>query len=203
MPKAARRQSVPLEVVVRNPKWFGRRFPELVAMLPPDVHATAIREEHRNRVPTDATVLDDGDVLLLVSTDVAALEQVRHELGEAAHGRITKDRGDLDYFQVFVSSRQAAGSSLSELAERPARRARPAARAAWRCRPDADGRARARTRRPRRPALRPRPHRRGAPVLRRLDPEHRRHQLRVDRRRCGARPAGRHWCRFRSRAWGA
>jgi putative transport protein len=119
MQKAARRQSVPLEVVVRNPKWFGRRFPELVAMLPPDVHATAIREEHRNRVPTDATVLDDGDVLLLVSTDVAALEQVRHELGEAAPGRITQDRGDLDYFQVFVSSREVAGRSVAELADGP------------------------------------------------------------------------------------
>jgi putative transport protein len=119
MQKAARRQSVPLEVVVRNPKWFGRRFPEFVATLPPAVHATAIREEHRNRVPTDATVLDDGDVLLLVSTDLAALEQVRKELGEAAPGRITQDRGDLDYFQVFVSSRQAAGSTVAELAAGP------------------------------------------------------------------------------------
>jgi putative transport protein len=119
MQQAARRHSMPLEVVVRNPKWFGRRFPELVAMLPAGVQSTAIREEHRNRVPTDATVLDDGDVLLLVSTDVAALEQVRRELGEAAPGRITRDRGDLDYFQVFVSSPQAAGRSLAELADGP------------------------------------------------------------------------------------
>lgn len=119
MSQAARRQAVPLEVVVRNPRWFGRRFSELVPVLPPAVRATAIREEHRNRVPTDATVLDDGDVLLLVSTDLAALEQARHELGEAAPGRITKDRGDLDFFQVFVSSRHAAGRSVAELADGP------------------------------------------------------------------------------------
>jgi putative transport protein len=119
MSKAGRRQAVPLEVVVRNPRWFGRRFSELVPVLPPSVRATAIREEHRNRVPTDATVLDDGDVLLLVSTDLAALEQARHELGEAAPGRITKDRGDLDYFQVFVSSQRAAGRSVAELADGP------------------------------------------------------------------------------------
>jgi putative transport protein len=119
MQQSASRRAVPLEVVVRNPKWFGRRFSELVPMLPSAVRATAIREEHRNRVPTEATVLDEGDVLLLVSTDVEALEQVRHELGEAAPGRITKDRGDLDYFQIFVSSPQAAGSSVAELADGP------------------------------------------------------------------------------------
>ncbi|HEX5817939.1 MAG TPA: TrkA C-terminal domain-containing protein [Gemmatimonadales bacterium] len=119
MQQPAGRQAVPLEVVVRNPKWFGRRFSELVPALPPSVRATAIREERRNRVPTDATVLDEGDVLLLVSTDLAALEQARRELGEAAPGQITRDRGDLDYFQMFVSSPQAAGSTVESLADGP------------------------------------------------------------------------------------
>jgi putative transport protein len=119
MQPPAGRQAVPLEVAVRNPRWIGRRFVELAAALPASVRATAIREEHRNRVPTEATVLDEGDVLLLVSTDLAELEQVRRELGEAAPGRITKDRGDLDYFQVFVSSPHAAGSTLAALADGP------------------------------------------------------------------------------------
>jgi len=119
MSVATRRQAVPFEVVVRNPAWFGRPFLELAAALPPAVRAAAIREEHRNRIPTDATVLDDGDVILLVSTDLAALEQVRHEVGDAAPGRVTKDRGDLDFFLVFVSSQRAAGRTVAELADGP------------------------------------------------------------------------------------
>ena len=113
------RQALTLEVVLRNPQWFGRRFPELVPTLPSAVRATAIREGHRNRVPTDGTVLDDGDVLLLVSTDRAALEQARQELGDAAPGRIVQDRGDLDYVQIFVSSQQAAGRTIGDLAAGP------------------------------------------------------------------------------------
>jgi len=119
MPPAAGRQAVPLEVVIRNPAWVGRRFPELAQALPASVRATAIRERDRTRLPTDATVLDEGDVLLLVSTDAAALEAARRELGDAAPGRITADRGDLDYFLMFVSSPAAIGRSVAELADGP------------------------------------------------------------------------------------
>jgi len=119
MQEPASGRAEPFEVVIRNPEWFGRRFPELARALPSAVHAIAIREHGHNRVPNAATILDDGDVLLLVSTDRAALEEARRDLGEAALGRMTQDRGDLDYFQMFVSSPQAAGRTVADLLAGP------------------------------------------------------------------------------------
>ncbi|HEX5633460.1 MAG TPA: TrkA C-terminal domain-containing protein, partial [Gemmatimonadales bacterium] len=114
--RGASRRAETLEVEVRNPVWVGRRYPELALALPASVQVAAIREGQRTMVPGEATVLDAGDVLLLVGTDPGALDAARRRLGAPAPGEITKDRADLDYVRLFASSAQVTGRTLAELA---------------------------------------------------------------------------------------
>ena len=180
-----------LEIALRNPDHFGRTLGEVMSGLPPQVKIVALRTGHHNQPAGHGHIVAENDVVLVVAPDKEVLEQARRNLGEAASGRVFKDRSDLDYLRVFASRPSVVG--------RPARRSRAAGRQGGGHRPSpprrhqhpAAPRPRARVRRPRRPA---RPSGRlfgAAQVLRRFDQGHRGVQLRLHRSGHGARLAPR------------
>src|SRR5512143_1419998 len=103
------------EVVVRNPRVVGRPLAEVSAELPAGVRIVVVREGDRNRVPAPDIVLAQNDVVALAGESEEALEAARMLIGEAAAGRITEDRGDLDYFRLFVSRPAVVGVALADL----------------------------------------------------------------------------------------
>lgn len=105
-----------LEVAVRRPEHVGMRLSELSAMLPNEVRIAALRRGDRNLPAAADAVLAEGDVLLAVAPTRAALDDVLKRFGEAAPGRITEDRRDLDYLRVFASRAAVVGRPLADLA---------------------------------------------------------------------------------------
>ncbi len=105
----------PTEVRVNNAAWFRRPFSELQRRLPDGVQVVTIRGNQQNRVPTASTILDAGDVLLLVGTDPALIDKARALIGHAASGELAADRADLDYIRVFASRRGVVGLPLGRL----------------------------------------------------------------------------------------
>jgi putative transport protein len=105
-----------LEVVLRRPEFVGRPLGELAAGLPAGVRVVAVRRADHNQPAAPEMVLAAGDVLLVVAPGPALGDQVRATLGEAAPGRLTEDRRDLDYLRVFVSRPGVVGRPLAELA---------------------------------------------------------------------------------------
>jgi putative transport protein len=103
-----------LEVAVRNPALSGTRLSELTSGLP-GVQIVAVRRAARNQPASPDLVLAENDVLLAVASDRAVLERATQAVGEAAPGRVTKDRRDLDYLRVFASRPAVVGRALGEL----------------------------------------------------------------------------------------
>ncbi len=103
------------EVLVRNPRVIGRPLAEVSAQLPTGVRVFAVRTGNQNRVPAPDIVLADNDVVALTGESEAAIEGARILIGEVAAGQITADRGDLDYFRLFVSRPAVVGVSLADL----------------------------------------------------------------------------------------
>ena len=103
------------EVVVRNQQVIGRPLAEVSAKLPAGVRIIVVRQGNQNKVPVPDMVLAHNDVLALAGESEEALERARSLIGESAAGRITGDRGDLDYFRLFVSRGAVVGVSLADL----------------------------------------------------------------------------------------
>jgi putative transport protein len=104
-----------LEIALRNPDHFGRTLGEATAALPAGVSIAAIRRQHQNEPASETIVLAEDDILLAVATSKESLEQARKHLGEAATGRMAKDRRDLDYIRVFASRPAIVGRALADL----------------------------------------------------------------------------------------
>jgi putative transport protein len=102
-----------LEIAVRNPQFIGKRLGEIAASLPSGVQIVAVRDE-RNRPAVPEYVLSENTAVLAVGPTTTALDETRRLLGEAADGRITSDRRDLDYLRVFVSHPALVGKTLAE-----------------------------------------------------------------------------------------
>ena len=109
-----------LEVALRRPEYCGKRLGELMTALPAGVQIAALRRDDRNQATSPDTLLAENDVLLVFAPTRAMLDEVRKTLGEAAPGRFTEDRRDLDYLRVFASRPSRGGAD--------ARRSRPAGR---------------------------------------------------------------------------
>src|SRR5512137_2135996 len=103
------------EVVVRSPRVVGRPLAAVTAQLPAGVRIFAVRTGNQNRVPAPDIVLAHNDVVAVAGESEEVLERARQLLGEAAIGQITGDRGDLDYFRLFVSKASVVGVSLGDL----------------------------------------------------------------------------------------
>lgn len=104
-----------LEVAVRNRKVVGRSLSDVSAELPAGVRVVVVREGNQNRVPAPDLLLSYNDVVALAGESPEALESARALIGEATFGQITRDRGDLDYFRLFVSKPAVVGLSLADL----------------------------------------------------------------------------------------
>ena len=105
-----------LEIALRNQDHFGRTLGEVMSALPPQVKIVALRTGHHNQPAARGHVVAENDVVLVVAPDKQALEQARRNLGEAASGRVFKDRSDLDYLRVFASRPSVVGRPMGEFA---------------------------------------------------------------------------------------
>jgi len=103
------------EIAVRNRELVGKRVAELAAALPAEVRIVAVRRNDRNQPALPETVLTEDSVVLAAGPNRQALEKAQALLGEAASGRITGDRRDLDYLNVFVSRSALIGRPIGEL----------------------------------------------------------------------------------------
>jgi putative transport protein len=94
---------------------IGRALAEVSAELPAGVRIVVARQGNQNRVPAPDIVLAYNDVIALAGDSEEALESARLLIGESATGQITGDRGDLEYFRLFVSRPAVVGVSLADL----------------------------------------------------------------------------------------
>jgi putative transport protein len=104
-----------LEIAVRNPELSGKTLGELMTALPAEVQIVALRREQRNEPASPNFVVAENDVVLAVGPTQEVLSQTRRSLGEAAPGRLVKDRRDLDCLRVFASRPTAIGRALGDL----------------------------------------------------------------------------------------
>jgi putative transport protein len=79
------------------------------------VQIVALRREQRNEPASPNFVIAENDVVLAVGPSKEALDQTSRSLGEAAPGRLVKDRRDLDYLRVFASRPTVVGRALGDL----------------------------------------------------------------------------------------
>jgi putative transport protein len=105
-----------LEIALRNPEHFGRTLGEVMSGLPPQVKIVALRTGHHNQPAGHGHIVAEDDVVLVVGPNKEVLEQTRKRLGEAAPGRVFKDRSDLDYVRVFASRPSVVGRPIGDLA---------------------------------------------------------------------------------------
>ena len=104
-----------LEIALRNPELSGKTLGDVMAALPAGVQIAALRRAGHNEAASPDFVVAENDVVLAVGTSKDALAQASRSLGEAAHGRLLKDRSDLDYLRVFASRPVVVGRTLGDL----------------------------------------------------------------------------------------
>jgi putative transport protein len=96
-------------------RFAGHRLGDLLAKAPRGLQVTMVRKGGHNIVPTDDTILDNGDAVLVVAEDNEAVAIAAAKLGELSPGRLASDRADLDYIRVFVGKANVVGIPLADL----------------------------------------------------------------------------------------
>lgn len=104
-----------LEIALRNPELSGKTIGELMTTLPAGVQIVALRRAQRNEPASPNFVVAEDDVLLAVGPSKEVLDRLSTSLGEAAPGRLVKDRRNLDYLRVFASRPTVVGGALGDL----------------------------------------------------------------------------------------
>jgi len=104
-----------LEIVLRNPEFFGKPAGEVMATLPAGVQIVALRHASHNEPVSPNKALAENDVLLVTASTKEVLAKAATLLGETAPGRFVKDREDLDYVRVFASKPTVVGRTLGDL----------------------------------------------------------------------------------------
>jgi putative transport protein len=104
-----------LEIAVLNPELSGKLLGDLMTALPAGVQIVALRREGRNEPVSPGYVIAGDDVVLAVGPTKEVLAEAGRLFGEAAHGSLLKDRGDLDYLRVFASRPTVVGRTLGDL----------------------------------------------------------------------------------------
>jgi putative transport protein len=105
-----------VEIAVRNEEVMGKTVGEIIGSLPPEVQIVALRTAHRSRAASPDAVIAEDDVVFVVGPSKEGLKQASLFLGEAAPGRILRDRSHIDYVRIFASRPAVVGRALSELA---------------------------------------------------------------------------------------
>ncbi len=100
---------------VRNPGIIGKKVKEVLG-LHRDIGfvISRIRHEQRIDLAKSDTVLNEGDVIVVVGDD-RALGRAQQIFGAASEGQIELDRTELDYQRVHVSSKEVVGKRIREL----------------------------------------------------------------------------------------
>src|SRR4051795_10606729 len=93
----------------------GRKLDELRTSALASLPVTMVRKGGRHFGPTDDTILDTGDAILVVAEDNEAIATAAARLGKIEPGRLAGDRGDLDYIRVFVGKASMVGIPLARL----------------------------------------------------------------------------------------
>src|SRR5204863_409416 len=93
---------------------YGKQF-FIGLTSPAGVQIVALRREGRNEPATANSIIAGNDVLLATAPSKEVLAQAGKILGEAAPGRLLKDRSDLDYMRVFASRPTVVGRALGDL----------------------------------------------------------------------------------------
>ena len=96
-------------------RFAGRRLGDLMAKAPAGLQVTMVRKGGHNIVPTDDTILENGDAVLVVAEDKEAIATAAAKLGKLSPGQLASDRADLDYIRVFVGKASAVGIPLAQL----------------------------------------------------------------------------------------
>ena len=96
-------------------RFAGHRLGDLLAKAPRGLQVTMVRKGGHNIVPTDDTILANGDALMVVAEDSEAVATAAVKLGELSPGRLASDRADLDYIRVFVGKAAVVGIPLADL----------------------------------------------------------------------------------------
>jgi putative transport protein len=104
-----------LEIALRNPQHIGKKLGEVMTTLPAGVQIVTLRHEHHNLPASPDLIVGEDDVVLALGPDRETLDRVRIDLGEAAPGRISEDRSDLDYIRLFASKPAVVGRRLGDL----------------------------------------------------------------------------------------
>jgi putative transport protein len=104
-----------LEISVHNPEMCGKPIGVVMTALPAGVQIVAVRRAQHNEPALPNLVVSENDVLLTVAPNNALLDQASKILGAAAHGRLVKDRRDLDYVRVFASRPAVVGRTIGDL----------------------------------------------------------------------------------------
>jgi putative transport protein len=104
-----------LEIAVRNAEVYGKTLGEVMTTFPAGVQIVAVRRAQRNEPASPNLVVAENDVLLVFGPSKEALDRVSKSLGEAAPGRLVKDRRDIDYLRVFASRHIVVGRALGDL----------------------------------------------------------------------------------------
>jgi putative transport protein len=79
------------------------------------VQIVALRRPQHNEPASPNFVVAEDDVVLVVGPSQEALNQMSRSLGEAAPGRLVKDRRDINYLWVFASRPTVVGRALGDL----------------------------------------------------------------------------------------
>jgi putative transport protein len=103
------------EIAVHNPDFFGKTLAEIMTALPAEVQITALRRASRNEPASPAFVIAEDDVLFAVAPTKDMLAEATKIIGQAAPGRLIKDRRDLDYLRVFASRPTVVGRTLGDI----------------------------------------------------------------------------------------
>ncbi len=96
-------------------RFAGHRLGDLMAKAPAGLQVTMVRKGGRNIVPTDDTILENGDAVLVVAEDSEAIATAAAKLGKLSPGQLASDRADLDYIRVFVGKASVVGIPLAQL----------------------------------------------------------------------------------------
>lgn len=104
-----------IEVAILSKEVIGRTLGEVMSEMPAGIQVMVVRREDKNRHPEPGLLLSIDDILLLRGSDSSSLAIAQNMLGTQAPGRITNDRGDMDYLRVFVSKPDLVGIHLSAL----------------------------------------------------------------------------------------
>lgn len=111
----AKAQNFHMGEITIGENFSGVRLDALASDYLDELQITMVRQNGRNVVPTDDTILNAGDAILVVADREEQVALAAGRIGRLDPGRLASDRSDLDYIRVFVGKGNVVGVPLSKL----------------------------------------------------------------------------------------